>query len=283
MRDEGPAAHQVHRHEGERGGVRGAGVVRAPGGHDWSAKVTPIPYAFLGDPQSLNLYAYVRNNPLTRVDLDGHDGNCVKGSWCEALKNAWNQIHQIAVQASQAVLGTTAPGSAASAPAPRCAACPHGLGIQLGVEAAAGLEAGGHGAGAAVTGSVSAGVFAGGDQGVNGGVFGTYGVHATGTTNGGDPPQTNSAVVPDKPLVAGAGANGGPSVFLTNATSRGDMNGLFSTTSVAAALGIGFGVQISVGKSDAGNAIWMVSGGLAGGLAAYEHSIVTNTVPIYPQ
>jgi len=39
---------------------------------DWSAKVEPVPYAKLDDPQSLNLYAYVRNNPLSRVDIDGH-------------------------------------------------------------------------------------------------------------------------------------------------------------------------------------------------------------------
>jgi RHS repeat-associated protein len=39
---------------------------------DWSAKVAPVPYAKLDDPQSLNLYAYVRNNPLSRADLDGH-------------------------------------------------------------------------------------------------------------------------------------------------------------------------------------------------------------------
>jgi RHS repeat-associated protein len=43
---------------------------------DWSAKVAPIPYAKLGDPQSLNLYAYVGNNPLSRFDPDGHVGKC---------------------------------------------------------------------------------------------------------------------------------------------------------------------------------------------------------------
>jgi RHS repeat-associated protein len=32
----------------------------------------PVPYANLNDPQSLNLYAYVRNNPLSRKDGDGH-------------------------------------------------------------------------------------------------------------------------------------------------------------------------------------------------------------------
>jgi RHS repeat-associated protein len=39
---------------------------------DWSAKEDPVPYAKLDDPQTLNLYSYVQNNPLTRVDADGH-------------------------------------------------------------------------------------------------------------------------------------------------------------------------------------------------------------------
>ena len=41
---------------------------------DWSATPQPVPSADLKDPQSLNLYAYVRNNPLTNRDPDGH--------WC---------------------------------------------------------------------------------------------------------------------------------------------------------------------------------------------------------
>lgn len=41
---------------------------------DWSAKVAPVPYAKLGNPQSLNLYSYVYNNPLSNVDPDGHLG-----------------------------------------------------------------------------------------------------------------------------------------------------------------------------------------------------------------
>lgn len=39
---------------------------------DWSAHVEPVPYAKLDNPQSLNLYAYVGNNPLGRIDADGH-------------------------------------------------------------------------------------------------------------------------------------------------------------------------------------------------------------------
>ncbi|MDQ6652330.1 MAG: polymorphic toxin type 33 domain-containing protein [Acidobacteriota bacterium] len=39
---------------------------------DWSAGPTAVPYADLNDPQSLNLYTYVRNNPMNRTDPDGH-------------------------------------------------------------------------------------------------------------------------------------------------------------------------------------------------------------------
>lgn len=41
---------------------------------DWSSKAVAVPYASLDDPQSLNLYAYVLNNPMTNRDPDGH--------WC---------------------------------------------------------------------------------------------------------------------------------------------------------------------------------------------------------
>jgi RHS repeat-associated protein len=39
---------------------------------DWAAKPAAVPYAVLGDPQTLNLYTYVRNIPTTNVDPDGH-------------------------------------------------------------------------------------------------------------------------------------------------------------------------------------------------------------------
>jgi RHS repeat-associated protein len=39
---------------------------------DWSAQPVPIPYADLTNPQSLNLYEYVNNNPPGHVDKDGH-------------------------------------------------------------------------------------------------------------------------------------------------------------------------------------------------------------------
>jgi RHS repeat-associated protein len=67
---------------------------------DWSAKVVPVPYAQMGNPQSLNLYAYVGNNPITHVDLDGHagldcSGNNAKGIGC-MYKAAMDAVHGVA-------------------------------------------------------------------------------------------------------------------------------------------------------------------------------------------
>ena len=39
---------------------------------DWANKAEPVPYAKLDNPQTLNLYGYVANNPESRVDPDGH-------------------------------------------------------------------------------------------------------------------------------------------------------------------------------------------------------------------
>lgn len=40
---------------------------------DWSSVPAPVPYANLTNPQTLNLYAMVSDNPETFADLDGHD------------------------------------------------------------------------------------------------------------------------------------------------------------------------------------------------------------------
>jgi RHS repeat-associated protein len=62
---------------------------------DWSAQEEPVPYAKLDDPQSLNLYAYVLNNPMTRFDLDGHfdcGGANANGLGCQT-QAAWQAIN----------------------------------------------------------------------------------------------------------------------------------------------------------------------------------------------
>jgi RHS repeat-associated protein len=39
---------------------------------DWSKNPQGVPYADFSNPQSLNLYGYVANNPLSKTDKDGH-------------------------------------------------------------------------------------------------------------------------------------------------------------------------------------------------------------------
>jgi RHS repeat-associated protein len=48
---------------------------------DWSSNPVPIPYANLNNPQTLNLYAMVADNPETFADLDGHD--CIDNTPCQ--------------------------------------------------------------------------------------------------------------------------------------------------------------------------------------------------------
>ena len=43
---------------------------------DWSKSPEAVPYASLKNPQSLNLYSYVSNNPLRQRDADGHHQEC---------------------------------------------------------------------------------------------------------------------------------------------------------------------------------------------------------------
>jgi RHS repeat-associated protein len=61
---------------------------------DWSEHPTSIPYASLPYPQSLNLYSYVQNNPLSRTDPNGHDPCTVDGEnhgsvWCWAHRHGF--------------------------------------------------------------------------------------------------------------------------------------------------------------------------------------------------
>jgi RHS repeat-associated protein len=82
---------------------------------DWSAKEEPVPYATMDDPQSLNLYAYVRNNPLARTDPDGH---CCEITWNDVQTGF--EMAGAAVTAAEA--GVVALGAAAFAGAAYSAA-----------------------------------------------------------------------------------------------------------------------------------------------------------------
>jgi RHS repeat-associated protein len=64
---------------------------------DWSSDPDPVPYADLENPQSLNLYGYVNNNPLSKTDADGHFMLVgTQQCWCEQaasdLMGLWYHI-----------------------------------------------------------------------------------------------------------------------------------------------------------------------------------------------
>src|SRR4029077_6585096 len=54
---------------------------------DWSAVPAPVPYANLSNPQTLNLYSFVADNPETFADLDGHA--TTSGPWL-GVYNKWH-------------------------------------------------------------------------------------------------------------------------------------------------------------------------------------------------
>jgi RHS repeat-associated protein len=71
---------------------------------DWAEKPTAVPYAHFGNPQSLNLYSYVQNNPTTFGDPDGH-GDCPDGSSGSCQQNKqqqWAAEQQASAQAAAA-------------------------------------------------------------------------------------------------------------------------------------------------------------------------------------
>ena len=63
---------------------------------DWSTVPAPVPYANLANPQTLNLYAIVADNPDTFADLDGHEpggGSCGGGvEACQDQKDSQGGI-----------------------------------------------------------------------------------------------------------------------------------------------------------------------------------------------
>lgn len=94
---------------------------------DWAAAPTDVPYAQFGDPQSLNLYGYVNNNPNTGIDGDGHVvtmqngvlANDDEGDAAEAAENAeLEQENQANANATPPPASSSASGATPSKPAP---------------------------------------------------------------------------------------------------------------------------------------------------------------------
>ncbi|HWW15450.1 MAG TPA: RHS repeat-associated core domain-containing protein [Candidatus Dormibacteraeota bacterium] len=98
---------------------------------DWAARAITVPYAVFGDPQSLNLYGYVRNDPVSRIDADGHgdvhlgaDEQCNTNNYCQhnsdSSTSAQNQVITLSPvtgpvvvnQANQTATATTSQSTA---------------------------------------------------------------------------------------------------------------------------------------------------------------------------
>ena len=87
---------------------------------DWSAKEEPVPYAKLDDPQTLNLYGYVGNNPVGRVDGDGHA--------CAVMDSCLSKLAaQVVAKVEKLVSAITGP--LPDAPAPAQASVPKAPGV----------------------------------------------------------------------------------------------------------------------------------------------------------
>jgi RHS repeat-associated protein len=90
---------------------------------DWAARPTAVPYAAFGDPQSLNLYTYVRNDPVSRADADGHQEATIapaSGQWGDGDFDDFTDSRDVADQAGNTTNTSNKPGAqnTANQPAP---------------------------------------------------------------------------------------------------------------------------------------------------------------------
>jgi hypothetical protein len=69
---------------------------------DWSNGADAVPFANFNNPQSMNLYSYGGNNPLTNSDRDGHDVRiCTTyGSGGQDCYTISNEQYKLAQQAN---------------------------------------------------------------------------------------------------------------------------------------------------------------------------------------
>jgi RHS repeat-associated protein len=92
---------------------------------DWAANAVAVPYANFGKPQSLNLYAYVGNDPVDGEDPDGHqDGapdmyKSLQQSADAAEKAYEDQINKVQEQSNDAKNGEPDPTNLADSSAPQ--------------------------------------------------------------------------------------------------------------------------------------------------------------------
>ena len=134
---------------------------------DWADKPEAVPYSSLDDPQSLNLYGYVGNNPLSKADADGH---CWKHfGWACSAGQAVNNAADSFYHAVNRVIGLDEPTASANVSnSPSSSASP-----SLGTMAALGLAASQQGNQAAIDQAIDQAMNP--EEGVSAYEVGTYG------------------------------------------------------------------------------------------------------------
>jgi RHS repeat-associated protein len=239
---------------------------------DWSAKVEPVPYAKMDNPQTLNLYAYLRNNPLAGVDADGHCAQQDEAKCAQITQDIWRKNEDAGTAMNAEAAQQQANGNAVSKPTSftyNPDKTGFGFGVQVGADGFAGLGP----YGATATGSAGAGMFFGGTNPVNVGAFASGGAEASwGSHVAGAPTQLT------QPFHFGGGGGVGPGLFITNASKASQLSGPFQIWTASAAAGVvGLTGQFSYGKDSAGHSIWQFSLSWTFGYEAGAYSITTNT------
>lgn len=186
---------------------------------DWSAKEDPVPYAKLDNPQSLNLYSYVWNNPLSRTDLDGHQCD-----WCKKALGWLTSSHSASV-------GTT---GSVSNDAERSGPLTTNAKAITGTASASASYGANTGASAKVSGSVA-------EATVN------EGTHSTTQMNGVTANAGASVSAGVNGVSASAGANA--DALTASQTEKVSLGSVTITGSASGAVGVGANISFQFGPS----------------------------------
>jgi RHS repeat-associated protein len=209
---------------------------------DWSAKEDPVPYAVLDDPQSLNLYSYVRNNPLNHGDPDGHEcPTCQKVlSWLGVSHRNTNSANtQTATQGPLTVTASagtiqytpTIPSTSNAAVGAQVSASGASVSMKEGSNGTTDVKALTANAGA------NAGVSLGGEEGLGASASGSAGAYVLSGT------QTLTATVAGVGITASATGNAG--IGISGSASLDTATGFSLSNSETFGAGGGWSISVN--------------------------------------